>query len=159
MKILTHKSQQGSTLLEAIFATVIVSLVLTAMMAALTTSLFTQAQTRYRQIAGSLAQQGLEVFRRERALLGWDTFSSTFGNEVVCVNDLPANSDQFISSAGTGGCGQERFNPAGTGINFWREANVNSTANTVQVEVTVYWHSSGQTRSVTQQQIFRDIEF
>jgi Tfp pilus assembly protein PilV len=96
--------QLGQTIVEVLIATAVVGTVLTAVAGALTFSVKNTAQARYRALAASQAQDAVEVFRRERALLGWESFQAEINPGVYCYNTLPTNSTQFFAVT-PGACG------------------------------------------------------
>src|SRR3990167_4923802 len=108
MKLLSRlfaNSQRGSSLIEIVVATGVMALVLTAILSGLTLSLKTNAESEYRSHAVKRAQEGLEVFRRERTLLGWDIFVAGFTSDTYyCLQTLPAPKTAFT----TGECGADR---------------------------------------------------
>ncbi len=151
--LLSRKTRQtlhsGQTMIEILIATAVVALVMTALMLGMTLSIKNTSQARYKTIATQLAQQGMEVFRRERAINGFEVFASKLPSQVYCLNqDLPQNLDEF-----SGGTCQEI---PSKGITFIREAAVTRPGDALRVVVTVSWEDSGVTRQVELVQEFAE---
>jgi type II secretory pathway pseudopilin PulG len=149
-------SRQGSSLVEIVIATGVMALVLTAIVSGLTLSLQTNAESEYRSQAIKRAQEAMEVFRRERTLLGWDLFYSSFTDEATyCLQTLPEPKSTF-----TEGACDATDSMVISGLDFYREAVVdidNSDPNnpTIGVTVTVTWSLGENSRNVEFQQVFR----
>lgn len=132
--------QPGQTIIEIIIATGIVVLVMTAIMAGLTLSLKNTAQAKYKALASKLAQEGIEAFRRERDLLGFESFRAGLISDTYCLPTIPDDLAHF----GQGTCG-DADGITMTGVTFYREANVTVGAtedDPVTVELTVKWTDS-----------------
>jgi Tfp pilus assembly protein PilV len=131
---MTH--QRGSSLIEILIAVTIMALVLVSIAAALTYSVKSTAEARYRDFAAGFAQEGMEVYRRERIVQGWESFYENIDDGSYCLNDLPTDTATFQALA-QGGCGQgEEY----IGQEFEREAIVDVIdADTVNVKVNVSW--------------------
>lgn len=148
----SKRSQQGSTLIEIMVATTVVVFALTALMATLTLSVKTTAESKYRTYATSLGQEALEVFRRERALLGWTAFHAAVDDGATCYNELPTSSAAFVGT-NPGACG-DRFTQVGTA--FSRTVNATKTTDSVTVQVVVDWYDGSNLRQVTLEQILKE---
>jgi Tfp pilus assembly protein PilV len=147
--------QRGQTIIEVLIATVVVALVMTAIAAALTSSLRNTAEGKFRAYANEYAQQAMEVFIRERNLLGWQQFTEAIVSGIFCLNELPANTEAFLTMP-VGAC-TEGTTFAGT--DFTRQANVTVLSpDEVRVEVEVLWQDSGRDREVSLTQEFRSRE-
>lgn len=153
---LPRRTQQGSSLIEIVVATGVMALVLTAIVAGLTLSLKTNAESEYRLQAIKRAQEAMEVFRRERTLMGWDVFLEGFEDGATyCLKDLPEPRGEFLSGA----CDEDdRF--VISGLEFTREAEVNILTTTpaeplIEVTVRVSWQDGSRSRDVTIVQGFR----
>lgn len=149
------KNQPGSSLIEIVVATGVMALVLTAILAGLTLSLKTSAESEYRSQAVKRAQEGLEVFRRERTLLGWDLFVAGFTSDsFYCLQTLPAPKTAFLPGACT-----DSDSIVISGVDFYRQAwvtidNSDPTQEQMQVTLSVQW-PGGDVELV---QIFRQWE-
>lgn len=143
---------RGSTLIEILIVTVIVATVLTAIAGLVTQSLKQSSENEQKTIATSLAQEGLEMFRRYRSNLGWRAFQSTTSGGTYCLNVIPATTQEFDTLA-TGDCGEEVI----TGTVFTREAEVTSDASQVMVTVVVTWGTETNDQ-VSIDQVLRDID-
>jgi type II secretory pathway pseudopilin PulG len=149
-------SQKGSSLIEIIVATGVMALVLTSIVAGLTLSLKTNAESEYRSQAVSRAQEAMEIFRRERTLLGWEAFSSSLvGDTEYCFKELPDPFEAF-----TGGACDSSDTIVISGQEFIREAEVNvDVANPsdpqVRVKIIMSWTTNENTKDVEIVQIFR----
>ncbi len=143
----------GQTIVEVLIAVAVMALVLTAVAAVLSMSVKNSAETRFKAVATQKAQQAVEVYRRERKVLGWTNFIANVGNGTYCLNELPTNSDEFKALA-NGACGE---GIAEAGTEFTREALVSQpAANVVRVVVTVSWQDGNRTRSVVVTQQLQD---
>lgn len=157
MKI--NSAQRGSSLIEIVVATGVMALVLTAIVAGMTLSLKTNADSEYRSQSVQRAQEAIEVFRRERALLGWEAFVSELTDGgTYCLQTLPAPKTAFT----LGECSSDQSIVIG-GQEFYRQAVVDlntsdPTNEQAQVTVTMTWNSGGGERSVDLVQVFRKWE-
>ena len=117
---------KGSSLIEIIIATAVVGSILTAVAMALTFSIKSTAEANYRSVATTKAQEAMEVFRREKTLLGWaDFYSVAGGASTYCLNTLPMVVDGLASVVGD--CGTiYGLVVAGVGTSFMREAEVST---------------------------------
>ena len=144
--------QQGSSLIEVVVATGVMALVLTAIVAGMTLSLKTSAESEYRSQAVKRGQEAMEVFRRERTLLGWDVFEAGFiSGGAYCLQTLPAPKEAFV----LGECSDDQ-NLVISGVDFYREAwvdinDLDPDNPQLQVTVSVRWASG----SVELVQVFR----
>lgn len=151
-----HQPQQGSSLIEIVVATGVMALVLTAIVAGLTLSLKTNADSEYRSQATKRAQEAMEVFRRERTLQGWDVFADSFvDGATYCLKDLPAPKAAFTP----GECTEDDVLVISS-VEMVREAVVQIDSSNpadlqVEVSVTVTWDSGGSPRDVGLVQSFR----
>ncbi len=103
--------QVGSTLIELLVATTIIGISLTAVAIMMMYSVQKTAQARYEELAIAMAQDAIEVFQKERAFRGWDSFKNTYGGNngtttTYCVGtDLVINTcnnnNQYFVKAGT----------------------------------------------------------
>lgn len=149
------KAQRGSGMIEILIATAVVGLVMTAVAAGLILSIKNSAVSKNKIFASTRAQEAMEVFRRERVLLGWSQFQDAANTDTYCLNDLPADSAAFIAMPG-GTC---------TGVlqtlngDFIREAVVNVvSADQVNVEIIVSWQDIDIARSTSLIQEFKRYE-
>ncbi|MDQ3008299.1 MAG: prepilin-type N-terminal cleavage/methylation domain-containing protein [bacterium] len=153
------KNQAGQTIVELLIATAVVATVLTAVAAGLTYTVKNAAEARYRQTATLKAQEVIEVFRRERNNLGWESFNeSVIDGATYCFNDLPSNQAAFLlwldqpESPGTD-C---LPGVAESGTEFSRIVQVAvPSANQVTVEVSVNWYDNENQRNVVIRQEFQ----
>lgn len=156
MRLKKFLNQQGSSLIEIIVATGVMALVLTSIVAGLTLSLKTNAESEYRSQAVKRAQEAMEVFRRERTLLGWESFINTFRtNTVYCFKDLPEPFGEFTRGA----CGSDDTIVI-SGQEFVREATVTVDETDpnnpqVRVVVTMSWTTNDNVKDVEIVQVFR----
>lgn len=142
----------GQTIVEVLIATGVVGVVLTAIAAGLSYSVKNSSDAKYRAFATSYAQDAIEVFRREKALLGWETFSENLTAGTYCLNDLPTNTAAFLALT-PGSCATPT---AQFGVDFNREAQVTLVNPTeIQVVVVVNWADFNRTPEVRVTQQFR----
>lgn len=133
--------------------TVVIATVLTALAANLTMSAKNTTQSKQRSSALGYAQEGLEVFRRERHNLGWIKFYEALNSGTYCLNTLPVDSAAFVALT-TGQCADGTV--IGT-TNLQREASVNLGADEARVELTVTWFDGAEEKTVNLTQNFQDI--
>lgn len=141
------KTSAGQSIIEVLIAAGVVGTILTAVAATLTYSVKNSAENKYRSVATTKAQEAVEVFRRERSFLGWETFVDALGGGgVYCLNTLPVTSTEF-SSLTPGEC---TAGLAEGGTEFTREAIITfPTASSVRIVSQVSWYDSDQERMVT----------
>lgn len=137
----------GQSIIEVLIATGVVGAILTAVAATLTFSVKNSAENKYRSVATTKAQEAIEVFRRERAFLGWETFIDALGSGgVYCLNVLPSNSTAFASLTSS----ECEAGVAEAGTEFTREAVVTfPTASSVRIQAIVTWYDGAIERDVT----------
>lgn len=145
----------GQSIIEVLIATLIVGTVLTAIASGLTLSLRNASETKYRELATNLAQEGLEVFRRERNNIGWTGFSEILDSNTFCLNDLPANTADFQALP----AGECDGGTAIAGTTFTRTAYVVvQTVDTIQITIDVAWTEAQNEKNVTVVQEFRNVQ-
>jgi len=155
-----NQLEAGSTIIEVLIATVVVGMVMTAVAALMTVSIKNTALLRYRAAATTQAQSGLEIFRRERNLLGWESFFESLDTSVYCLNTMPANSTEFVALP-AGEC-QNTIQLLGN--SFEREALVtkidgaSDADDEIRVELVLRWLDGVRSQSVTLTQIFKKID-
>lgn len=148
------RSQRGQTIIEVLVAAVIVSTVLTAIAIGLTFSVKTTADSRYRAYATKYAQETLEVFRRERTNLGWESFAVAVTSGVYCYNTLPASTQDFVARIPEECAAGQTI---GDSI-FTREADVTVTVDEVKVLSSVKWSDGNRLKQVEVEGVFRNID-
>lgn len=132
-----QQKQGAFTFVEVLVATLLVTLVMTALGSMMALSMRVAEANEMEQLAQLKAQQTMEFFRRERLVRGWgDFYNSLQDNTTYCLNTLPAN----IASISTGGCSNYQSD-----FNFFYysvEANIDKTNSpgqqSVIVEVNIY---------------------
>lgn len=140
-----RNSQRGSTIVELLVATMVMALVVTAIASGMTYSIKNQSEARYREIATTLGQEALDIFRKERGLLGFGTFEANLSNnQNYCV---PEDAFSLSDIPPATNC---PMNIDASGQDFSREAFVTFLpSGAVRVEVTVSWFKSAtENRSV-----------
>jgi Tfp pilus assembly protein PilV len=149
-KLLFLPPQAGQTVIEVLIATGVVALVMTAVAAAMTVSVKNTAESKYRSLAVKLNQESIELFRRERDRMGWESFREVVNADGVTVtyclgSALPTTSQSFIDLTNSAEC--NTFPQAGTA--YTREV-VATVANPdlIELQATVSWADGTQTRSV-----------
>lgn len=159
MKWWRRQRQRGSTLIEIVVASGVMALVITAIVAGLTLTLKTTAESEYRSHGVKRSQEAMEVFRRERTLRGWENFVDSFtSGTTYCLATLPAPLGSFTSGACTSG-----QSIVINSVAFYREALVTiDSTNPDDVKVTVAlettWNTGGDEQSVNLVQEFRQWE-
>lgn len=154
---LPKRTQAGFTLIEVLIAIVVVGLVLTAITAGLTSSVKNAAESRYRARASTLGQEAMEVFAREKTLLGWGEFFAFFpnGTTIYCLRTTP--SAGALKTITSGSCGPTQTIDE-AGVSFTRQAEVfkaGPLAPEVTVTLTVKWLDGNRLADVTLVRVFR----
>lgn len=131
-------NNNGTSLIEVLIAIAVVGLVLTGVIAALTFSVKSTSESKYRSLATAKAQETIELFRRERAKLGWNDFNTAL-SDLYCFDEIPATTEGIASKAGA--CGAEVYNLVvpGAGIAFKREVEIIKNPDSVVIKATVSW--------------------
>jgi type II secretory pathway pseudopilin PulG len=153
--------QRGSTLIEVLFATGVMTLLMVAIAAGLTAAVRNSARAQAKAQATQYTQEGLELFRQQRAVMGFLTFANTIRLDGTtlqyCLATLPSTPAQFTSLTNRA-CNNEFVD---AGQIYTRSANVTVVAGppeVIRVISRVTWSESGVTRNVEVGQEFRDIQ-
>lgn len=138
-----HRSQAGFSMIEVLFALVLLGMVLVGIAVLMTRSLVVASNARYRDIANSLAQEVVEIYHRERTLHTWEDFR-TAGLGTHCVlsdathfNDTTHSDSNFTGSA----CTVDVQGVTVNGILFQRNVVATDNSGNVAITVTVSWKS------------------
>lgn len=147
---------QGSTIIEVLVVTTMITVVMTAIVAGLSFSVKNTAEARYREYAATEAQKAMEVFRRERVALGWERFTAAMSqvSGENCFNTLPESLTNLTTS---GLCG-DWYTPISVGSPFKREAFITASGTEVMVTVTVTWQSADDERQIEVFQEFKNTD-
>jgi Tfp pilus assembly protein PilV len=135
-----HFKQVGSSLIEILIATFVLSVVLIALISTLTYSIKSTTESNNRSEATKLAQEGMELFERQRTLRSWQNFTlvDLAGDASFCLVTIPDFGGDFQTSVY-----KDSACVAGDEIGdvlFVRQANITyPDSNTVTVEVVVSW--------------------
>jgi len=145
----------GSSMIEILIATGVVGLVMTAVASSLVLSVKNSSVSKYKVLATTRAQEAMEVFRREKVLLGWSQYYDVLGSGTYCLNSLASDSAQFKNMS-LGACEDDQ-KIAGT--SFIREALVNIiSTEEIRVEIVVNWIDGNVPRSTNLIQLFKKYE-
>lgn len=141
------KKEAGQSIIEVIFATMVVSLVLVAVLATIIASLRNSRTSLEQTEASQLASQTVEWWRQSRAVQGWATLAALVPNtndqQVYCFTALPSGWENLSSFSGS-------CDPADkiSDTIYRREVTlVRSAANELEVQVSVAW--PGKTGEMT----------
>ncbi|NCN87589.1 MAG: type II secretion system protein [Candidatus Pacebacteria bacterium] len=152
---MNNKSQTGSGMIEILIATGVVGLVMTAVASGFVLSVKNSAISKYRVLSATRAQEAMEVFRREKVILGWSQFYETLTASTYCLDTLASNSAQFKEMV-VGACDDDSVI---AGTSFTREALVDITSPTeIRVEILVEWLDGDVLRSSNLIQEFKEYE-
>ncbi|MEA2056610.1 MAG: prepilin-type N-terminal cleavage/methylation domain-containing protein [Patescibacteria group bacterium] len=136
------KNRQGFSLIELLIATTVVSLTLTAIATILIYSIKVNDRAIFREIATKKAQEGMDFFKRERVILGWNNFYSLLGSSY-CLNQIPQPSVSSDDSAFDNlsiSCVDYEILVTGASAEFKREVDISkSGGDTVSITMTVSW--------------------
>lgn len=149
--LLSTASQAGQSIVEVLVATAVVAVVMTAIAAAMTVSVKNTAQAKYRSLGTQLAQENLEVFRRERDRLGWETFYEVLDDDgsigTYCFSQtLPTTAQNFVDLTATASC-ENGFALVGTTFTRSVQYQLDST-DQVTLRSTVTWLDADNVREV-----------
>jgi Tfp pilus assembly protein PilV len=151
-----HRSNSGQTIIEVIIAAGIVALVLTAVVAAVTSSVKNTALAKSKTVAVKFSQEGVEFFRNQRAALGWEAFGKFFQDTgtTFCLASIPST----ISQLTAGACTTHDY--VDSKSTFQRSAVITlstsgSTITNIKVVVTVTWVDGSVTKTSTITQNFQ----
>lgn len=149
------KTKLGSSMIEILIATGVVGLVMTAVASSLVLSVKNSSVSKYKVLASTRAQEAMEVFRREKVLLGWGQYYDVLSSGTYCLNALASDSAQFKSMS-TSACNTDQ-KIAGT--SFVREALVDIISDEeIRVEIVVSWIDGNVPRSTNLIQMFKKYE-
>lgn len=140
-------SQRGATLVEVIIATGVVGLVMTSAVAAMSVSLTSAVLAKSKSTATKYTQEGIEYFRTQRNLMGWESFVKQIQNSAFyCLATLPYTSTGGLESVPQRHCNSDEF--VDSQGRFQREAEVAHTQSNgediITITVTVTWQQSGR---------------
>lgn len=168
--------ESGSTLIEIVVATAIVGSILTAIALSLTYTIKLNLQSQARALALKKAQETIDLFRRERTVLGWNNFVQVLDhNQTYCVDFIPTaasedtmdhifdDDEDGVSLAGAGSCAYNVVTDE-VPIDFKREAYVEfdpappASPQTITLEVVASWDNdkSDDDFTVRLEQDFRE---
>lgn len=155
LRRLRMTNSAGQSLIEVLVATTIITIVMTAIAAALTFTIKSNSQSRYLSHANFFGQELLEFFKRERVKNTWADFQADFQNlpgNDFCLLSIPNDLSEVAGNAGLCESGV-----SAVGNEFEREMTINSIASdTIYLTVTVSWYDADNERSVEFEQVFRE---
>jgi len=151
--------QKGFSLIEVLVATMLVGLILTAVATLMTLTIKNAAQARYREAATKLAQEGMEFFNREDAVLVWSNFAGYFpvGSNTYCLATLPGAGQ--LQAINTGSCSASETIQENGG-EYIRQATVTKTAaaaTQINVVIIVSWVDGARTSTVNITKYFQKL--
>ena len=159
MKLLTtittrlraRSTQTGSSLIELLIAIMVVGVVVTGVAYALTQSVKNTAESRYRELATAMAQDSIDLFRREREAQGWRAFTSLF-------TSFPTTIDAAVLTNRSGQCGPgNTFQASRTTFQREIEVYTDAPSETLTINVIMTWNvGSDDERSITITQILKE---
>jgi type II secretory pathway pseudopilin PulG len=151
MKRTVRSRQLGQTILEVIIATSVVGLVMTAVVAVVSVSLRNAARAKAKSVGTKYTQEGIEYFRAQRNLMGWESFFEEIQQSGVfstfCLASLPYTTNGGLESVPERPCTTSEF--VDEDNIYQREAEVTITnvggQNIVTVTINTTWIDSGRT--------------
>ena len=148
--------QRGSSLIEVLVATTIVAVSLVAVIGLLMYSIERSAQVRYQERAADLSQNLMEIFFKERVMLGWQNFYQEIfnaeqnGYAYFCADD----NDNLVI------CTTPKQITTNDHLSFKRWAQVSTDLDSVTVKAITSWKvgqspqgSEGERQSVLASQL------
>lgn len=141
-----HQRQRGATIIEILIATGVVGLVMTSAVATITVSLNATSIAKNKLTATKYNQEGVEYFRTQRNILGWETFVSLLNSPTYCLATLPAIDQGGIANLPARSCNASEFvDPQNV---FQRNAQITQSSsggeNIVTISVAVTWSEGGR---------------
>ena len=146
------KSQAGQTIIEILMATGVVALVMTTVVSVMSVAVKNASAAKAADLSTKYTQEGMEVFRKERTLMGWGNYyallqSKAGGGSTVtyCLPAaLPVTVTDFTNYP-TGACNSSQFvDPKNV---FQRKAVVTiNSVSLITVTVTTSWQDGGRNR-------------
>jgi len=157
------KLRRGASLLEVIIATGIVALVMTSTVALMPVSLKTTSLSRNKSNGTKYTQEGIEYFRTQRNILGWETFleilQSGGNSSTFCMATLPYGGVGGLQNLPNRPCQTQEY--VDEEDRFKRAAEVIITTageqTNIHIEVSTTWFESGQPLSSNASLEFNDI--
>jgi Tfp pilus assembly protein PilE len=139
----------GQTIVEVIIATAVVGLVMTAIVAIGSVSLRNTSRAKAKALATKYTQEGIEYFRTQRNLLGWESMFQTLkqnsGGVTYCMATLPYTQTGGLGNLPNRACLPTEF--VDVRQIYQRRAHVTTSVvggqNVITVVVTVSWNDSG----------------
>ena len=133
----------GQTLLEAVVAISLVTLILSAIVSAINFSLSNTQYARNKALATKYAQEVVEWLRQQRESLGWSDFynQATDTQRVYCLNSLAS---WPVSGSCAGGS-------VISGTSMTRQATLDGNAGNrdrVSINILITWPQGSRTASV-----------
>ncbi len=155
MKKTTRSHQLGQTIVEIIIATGVVGLVMTAVVAVVSVSLRNAARAKAKALGTKYTQEGVEYFRAQRNLMGWESFLAQIqqggSSSTYCLATLPYTQNGGLASVPNRACLSSEF--VDTGSIYQRKADVTVTnvsgQDMITITVSVTWPDSGRTTTST----------
>ena len=146
-----RKRQFGQTLVEIIIAISVVGLVMTAVVAIVTVSVRNVSRAKAKALGTKYTQEGIEYFRAQKNLMGWETFWETIQaggpSSTYCLAELPYTQNGGLESVPNRACLSTEF-VDNTAV-YQRKAEVTvgpvNGQDTVTVTVLTTWPDGGQT--------------
>lgn len=146
----TTPSQSGVSLLEVLFATAAVALVLVAVLSTIISSLQNSRSSLEQTKATQYSTEILEWLRQERDNRGWTVFAESLPSvgdvQTYCIKSLPADMAEFTASAGECESESDRI----TDTIYTREVLINRS-NLSQIDIAVSVSRPSNTGIVTTQ--------
>jgi Tfp pilus assembly protein PilV len=140
-------SEAGVSIIEIVIATGVVAFVMTATLAVISVSLRTTVLSQNKSLATKYTQEGVEYFRAQRNLMGWEGFIDTIeAGTLFCLNQLTYTATGGLEQVPARACTQNEF--VDSKNRFKREAQVTyaevAGEGIVTVLVQVTWNDSGK---------------
>lgn len=151
--------RQGSTILEVLIATLVVGTVLTAVAASLTNSIKNSSEAEYRKIATRLAQEGLEIVRKEKYIKTWTSFKNDTSHIPAIDSAWQCMDTESLAytlpKVNITTCPPITLSNPPT--SFYRGIQLSILGEGVKVRVRVGWKDGSNTRDVVLEQTFREV--
>jgi len=147
----------GQTIIEILIATGVVALVMTAVVAVVSVSVRNASRAKAKALATKYTQEGIEYFRAQRNIMGWESFWTTAGGQVgtrtstACLATLPYTATGGLQNVISTTCSTNQY--IDTRQIYQRSAAVTTSQlvgkDTVNVAVTVRWVDGSRTNTST----------
>lgn len=150
LSITRKHHRAGQTIIEVVIATGVVAMVMTAVVAIISVSLRNTTRAKAKALATKYTQEGIEYFRAQRNLLGWESMFQTIqqgaGGNTYCMSTLPYSGNGGLASLANRACLPNEFVDSRQIYQRRAEITISGT-DTITITVTVTWNDGDRTQT------------